>query len=1721
MPGTAGVTIDQAPNGVPLVNIAAPSAAGVSHNRYEHFNVGPNGLLLNNSAGPVNTQLGGYIAGNTNLSTDPARLILNEVTGTRPSLLNGYLEVAGPQAEVVVANPSGITCRGCGFINTPQATLSTGTPFFGGDDALAGFTVANGFLRIEGTGLNASNLERLALYGRVLRINAALYAQELDVVTGANHIDVDAGAQTGAITPLGTAAALSSYGLDSSALGGMYANTIRLVGTEAGVGMRLAGPVAAQTGDLEITNDGNVRLARVSTPTDLLVNASGYLWLMDNVSVGGIADLHATQELALTHQGQLTSSAATGLFAGSLRAASGSAIGVYGDLTINAGQQQYEGSVGTAGWLTINGDVIENSGHLAAAQGLTLSADGLLNAGEISVRDGALLLDVASYLDNSGVLQGTAALTITAADVSPLRVSNVGGQLLSNGEIVMNLAGGTFVNGAFADGDLAGVSGLVKTIANLRIESVGAFENSAGNVLVGDEFILNGGSFGNDGGTIEIVRGDLDITLAGIFDNSNGVLIYGGDTLVLSAEALYNNAGQIDLAPGNASLMFDGLFDNSAGLLRQGGTGDGGLTLAAGALNNSGGALASAGTLAVQLSPMPLSGNDGLNGVLNNSDGLLQGNTALLINTAALNNVAGQLRSNGAIEIDLSGGVIANSVPVNGELNNNNGLIATAGSITLAHVSALQNNGGTVNAGNALSIFADSIQNNAGQIELSLGELRIDLAGDFDNSNGSLASGGDTLILNAGALNNSGGQLVGAGAVVVQLGSDSLSGAALNNSAGLLQGGNALTITAAGLNNAGGQVLSNGPMAVDLRGGDVINGAGLIQILGGLSFDHVGAFDNTQGTVLAGNGFTLHADSATNSAGAIEVAAGAVNITLADDFDNSDGFFVHGASDSFSLSADALRNDFGVLMSAGHFSLQQNSGVFDTVLENSFGFMQGNAGISVAGYGVNNAGGKLLSNGSIAMNLFGSDLNNGLALFGFLSDGTADIRGGLIKTIGGIHLINAGIVDNSGGYLSIGNGFSLDAGMLQNSGGRIEISDGETNILLAGNFDNSAGVFLRGGSGELKIGADTLHNDGGYIGMQEGAANITLAGIFDNRSGTFLHEENGTVTLNADALDNRYGVFIAKDIFSLQQSSDFHGNAIENSWGSLQANRGIFVVGAGLNNSDGSMYSGSTFDVNLLGGTLNNRAGVIDVVGTATVSHTDIFDNHAGSFQAGNGFFMNGVMFNNDAGKVIVINGHAYIDLSGEFSNEGGLFGHNENTHAPRFSRSRKFYLRAGSLDNRGGRIEVTARHSDVIVAGSFDNTDGAFVHEGESLDFGAETLNNFQGILAGSGTVTLDLHGTDTLNPSLDNREGLLHGNAGLTISGIGLTNADGDLQSDGAINLDLGSGALNNGSNGRILAVGDLTINAAFGVNNSAFGVADISGGIFSGGTINLNLGSGALDNSSGGRIQAFDAISIDSGSLNNAGGQILSGAVDADGNLLGYGSVTLNLGYGTLDNSSGLIQSTGNLAISNVSVLNNSAGVLFAGSALGVEADTLLTVGGRLESLDDLSVHVRALGYDATSKLIAADVLHLWLPEIRTLPMAMLSAGGELHLQSDNDIVVDGWDLAVPGSLRLTAANDIALAATTTGGLGNVVISGNTLSVAQDARLLAGNNLLIDVSGDLVNTGIIETIYDIYVANSANLINGNDAYEASILSHWGDITLFADTAIYNNGSIIQATN
>ncbi|MBV4413114.1 filamentous hemagglutinin N-terminal domain-containing protein [Enterobacteriaceae bacterium YMB-R22] len=124
-PGNQRPTVISSANGTPQVNIQTPGAGGVSRNVYSRFDVDKKGVILNNSHKNVQTETGGMVAANPWLARGAASVILNEVNARDPSKLGGYIEVAGQKAQVVIANPAGITCDGCGFINASRATLTT------------------------------------------------------------------------------------------------------------------------------------------------------------------------------------------------------------------------------------------------------------------------------------------------------------------------------------------------------------------------------------------------------------------------------------------------------------------------------------------------------------------------------------------------------------------------------------------------------------------------------------------------------------------------------------------------------------------------------------------------------------------------------------------------------------------------------------------------------------------------------------------------------------------------------------------------------------------------------------------------------------------------------------------------------------------------------------------------------------------------------------------------------------------------------------------------------------------------------------------------------------------------------------------------------------------------------------------------------------------------------------------------------------------------------------------------------------------------------------------------------------------------------------------------------------------------------------------------------------------------------------------------------------
>ncbi|UUE36466.1 DUF637 domain-containing protein [Pectobacterium aroidearum] len=253
---------------VPVINIATPNAAGVSHNTYKDFSVGTPGAVLNNSIAAGQSQLAGQLNANANLNGKAAELIINEVTGSTRSDLQGKIEVFGNKANVLIANPNGITCDGCGFINTPSATLTTGKPVLDQQGALEALEVKKGSITIGGKGLDGSATDYVDILSRATELNGKINAKSLTLTQGSNRVDF----KTGTIAPIAGEGAKPLLAVDTKALGGMYAERIRLVATEDGVGANVANLTSSQQG-ITLDSKGKIQLGNVHAKTDLNLTA--------------------------------------------------------------------------------------------------------------------------------------------------------------------------------------------------------------------------------------------------------------------------------------------------------------------------------------------------------------------------------------------------------------------------------------------------------------------------------------------------------------------------------------------------------------------------------------------------------------------------------------------------------------------------------------------------------------------------------------------------------------------------------------------------------------------------------------------------------------------------------------------------------------------------------------------------------------------------------------------------------------------------------------------------------------------------------------------------------------------------------------------------------------------------------------------------------------------------------------------------------------------------------------------------------------------------------------------------------------------------------------------------------------------------------------------------------------------------------------------------------
>jgi filamentous hemagglutinin len=1691
-PGSQRATVLNAANGVVQVNIQTPSAAGVSRNVYSQFDVPKSGAILNNSRTNVQTQLGGWVQGNPWLATGTARVILNEVNSSNPSRLQGYIEVAGDRAETIIANPAGIVVDGGGFINVSRATLTTGSPMLE-DGRLKGYSVQRGQIIIDGAGLDASKTDYTALIARSLQVNAGLWAQRLNVITGVNEVEEAAQA---AVTHTGQAAdAPPLYAVDVARLGGMYANQIYLVGTEAGVGVRNAGAIGAAAGDLVVTASGRLENSGTLSATRAMQARAAGIENQGLMQAGETLELTAT---SMVNAGQLASGREA-------------LIAVQGEIDNSHGRIEATRIDLTAAKLSNNQGSIVQTG----AQEIAIEAVDVINtAGTLGQQSVATATDTTTTVDgNAGSPAGagasggtgsvpgqTTAQDGTSADTglpststpAPILadgrlqvglLDNTSGVITANGEAVLrtggldNRGGQTFLGSLVVSGSTFDNTGGALTVLRTFDAQTERFINDQGTLLVGAAFSGALGAFSNRQGLLQAPH--LSVNVTGQLDNSGGTLrhfgtaatalVVGGELaldkgVLDTAGALRLQVGAISGSGSTVNVAGDFVVDSGVTSVAQGRwTIGGSAILHAGALDNSGGAIHVGQSL------------DLVSGALTNANGTIVADADASISAyGTVDNSGGAIQAAHDLALKSSDVILNRAGSI--------GALANTSTLSVAGAVIDNDDGRIVNAGTGRTVLtADSISSRGliggnGDVGLTTHTLHNEVGGAVA-SQGNLELVVDAALANRGRLDAGGhlrmvqdaAQLSNSGIMAAQGGIE-IAVASVDNSLGILAtvagSGSRLLLTADSLANQAGAIQADGAATIAIQGG-VGNEGGHIRAGADLSLDAAGRIENHAGSIESAERLQLHGTDIGNDGGRIAAAGTQTSVIEADRIIDNNGLI--GANGQLMLRTQTLDSGVaGTISSVGDLELAVSSGLA-------------------------NRGGSINTAGRLNFDQRQATLVNSGAL-----------------TAGAGVRLNIDQIDNRGGSINSlqGAGLELHANMLDNQGGRL-IAGSDASVQLGRDADNSAGVMQAAGSLSVAVGG-TLHNqDGAIEALGEHGSLGVHATTIDNTAGRIISVGDGTVNLSAAGHIGSSGLIAGNGRLALSAASLGNAGTIS-SGGGLYAgqpnmalrNSGIIVAGGLLemalgtiDNAGGRIATaqGSGADLLLTAQSISNQGGAITGDRDLTLIVAKDVDGRAGLVQARGG---------------LQLNAGGLVDVSG-----GGI---------ETLSTNSSLQLHAGAVLNDAGRI-VNAGSGYTRV-----RVDTTLVNNGEIAGNGVlgveaqSVRNQAGGSVVAAGALTLQAHA------ALDN--------AGTISSGAGLTMDEGDaaLSNHGTIlaagDIALRAGAIDN--NGGTLATAN---GSGAGLLLDAASVSNRGGAILS--DRDAQVSSAAAFDNTGGALQAAGSLRLSAaGAADNHGGVIETLGPDATlsvhAGLLDNGSGRIvNVGRGatsvTVDGrlaSHGLVAGNGRLDVAVGELDNQADGSIVSGNTLRIDATQGIGNAGAISSQG-------ALTLDATYGSVANHGTIVAGAGARIDAARFDNDGGQLVTTAGGhgDIRLDSGDMSnvggtvmADGALRISAGGTIdnrqgtvrantALAINAAGALGNQdgVIEAADASAILDVRARSIDNS----AGRLANvghgaTGIMATDD---IINSGTLAgNGSVSLSASSLRNQVSGTIGAGAAL-----------
>jgi len=1525
-PVTPGTKVDAAGNGVPVINIATPNAAGLSHNQYQNYNVGQEGLILNNATGRLTqTQLGGLVQNNPNLKAgQEARAIINEVVGANRSQLQGYTEVAGKATNVMVANPYGITCNGCGFINTPNVTLTTGKPQLDAQGNLQSLEVTKGAISIEGKGLDGSQADAVSIIARATEINAGIHAKDLNVTLGANRVGAD-----GSVTPIAGEGAAPSVAVDTGALGGMYANRIHLVSSENGVGVNL-GNLNARQGDMVLDAQGRLSVNNSLTSGTLTAKGSS-IALQGEHKAGGNVALTAQQDIALNgaslgsdasldlnSQGSITlkgssvkagqnvrlsganlsiDNSSSGSAVDTLQLSATSQLDNAGQLAaaktldIQAAQITNSGSLASNGDVQVRTNTLQQNGKLLAQGKNTLAVSGqLTNRDEIS---GSSLNIQSGTLDNSGKLISTGDATITANRLNQDGIFSAQGNALfsvadtfsNSGNLVsqrlqidaptLNNSGEMVSHGdAVINSDTLQQNGSITAGGDAQLTARGRLENQ-GAISSQNALILNSAQLRNMG---SLTAPNLTLTTGQI---SNGGLLQGSNQLSLHAGMLDN------LAAGTISSDNDFALDlpqlNNSGLITSGKT----LVVSGDQLNNSG--EINAASLSARYGHL----DNQLGGKLLASDPLqLHGDVLTnqgIIAAATLNSDVSQVNNSGTLQGD-------KAVSLQGSGLTNSGTLLSAGQLNVQQQTL--DNGGLMQ-GKQLTLNADRWQNSGN----ALSEADADLQSDTLVNSGKIL-GQQGIALKANHTDNSGWLIAQA---------LTLRGDLVNS--GLIQGNQQITLAGDQLDNQqGGQLLSDGILNGNITS---LNNRGAMQA------DQMAlnakALQNS-GTVRAGKALTAQVGGVLDNSGSL-ISQQQMNLQ-AGEIDNKGTL----AADNLSLHAPVLSND---------------------------GLLQGNSTLTLDHQQLHNLhGGQLIAGGPLTLTL--DQLDN---------DGLLQVNGKL--------LINGNRLNNSGRLLS--DDLDLQIADTLNNSSTGQIVTGQQADLQAQTLSNSGQIAAR----QLSASGNTLENSGLLQG--DTLLDLGFAQTLNHNNGQLLSGDRlivkgGSVVndgswqgqqldVTLDSLDNRGSLNgisalrgnIASDLINSgmlvsQGESDLNATTLRNS-GKIMANR-LGLQGTSLNN-DGLLQGNTALTAQadnitqsaggktLSGGTLTLTAGQLNTQGTLQGEQATVnADNwlHQGSLlgskdlnaSISNELHNTGSLMSQNTAQVTANT----LNNSGSLLSEGAMVLNGAALNNSGSVQGKTLTISPASVINQGSLIGLQA-----LTFAAAPQVAGRMLLRALAAP-SRQLINNQGGSLLTQGT--LNINGGDVVNNGSWQGQQIL-------LNARQLTN-NGAIQSADALQLILAD-RLDAGAGSKISANGTAALQALTLTNQGEWIARNLT---LRGDTLNnngavtgveaLTVGlNGALTQQQDKTLLSAGRLTLQSSSLNNAGRvqggdlQITTGAVDNNGRLQGDNSLLVNAGGRITNGGNGAMITQNALTLTGPELFNYG---LIQGNGNGVATITGLT-------------------------------------------------------------------------------------------------------------------------------------------------------------------------------------